>query len=155
MNHEWRNRALCAEIGWAIFFPSENTSENNSHRYDDARAACGMCPVWRECLIDDLDTSEFSVIESIRIIPDGMRGGLSPRERSVLVHRARKLSNETNNDNENTRTHKTRHDQMLKVASELINQYSQKELQEFTHNDSVARANLFLSAKQSHNTRTA
>ena len=125
-SEDWRDQALCAQVGPEIFFPSEYTDNNNSHRYDEARIVCGNCPVWRECLIDDMDTSEFIQFENTQIIPDGMRGGLSPRERYLLIQRARRIVNSSTGSN------KAKHALTTKAAAEIINRYSQKELQHLT-----------------------
>lgn len=133
----WFEEALCAQIGPEVFFPSEYTDVNNSHRYDEARPVCAKCPVWRECLIEDLDVSEFEKTRGVEIIPDGMRGGLSPRERNMLIHRARRI---VNRDNPESMTNRKRHDLVTDAAAEIIWQYSQKELQHLTRTHARARS---------------
>lgn len=137
INNKWFEEALCAQIGPELFFPSEYTSANNIHRYDEARPVCASCPVWRECLIEDIDVSEFERFDGVEIIPDGIRGGLSPRERNVLIHRARRI---VNRDNPESMTNRKKHDLVTNAAAEIIWQHSQKELQHLTRTHARARS---------------
>lgn len=124
----WHDEAVCAQIGMEIFFPSDYTESNNAFRYDEPRTVCRSCPVWRECLIDDLETSEFIQLDNgTLVIPDGMRGGLSPRERYILITRSRSIGSK--------RPDITKKE----VARQLVNDYSQEELRHHCRNHTIAR----------------
>lgn len=71
---DWRDRALCAEIDPAAFFPEKGESTR------DARAVCTACTVQRECL-------DFALAHDERF---GVWGGLSERERRRMAVRARR-----------------------------------------------------------------
>ena len=65
----WMDAALCAQTDPDAFVP-----DDGSHGYKDARKVCVKCPVIADCLQWALDTRE----------PDGMYGGLSPKQRRKL-----------------------------------------------------------------------
>ena len=67
----WQEHALCAQVGGDEWFPEIGDS------MDDARQICGRCPVATACLRDALATDERF----------GIRGGLSPRQRTSLKRR--------------------------------------------------------------------
>lgn len=73
----WREGAVCAQVDPEIFFPDQGRSSG----YVIARAICARCPVCAECLADDLRTAAPGPRQ-------GMRGGLTPRERDALVRGA-------------------------------------------------------------------
>ena len=70
MNPDWKDSALCAEVGGDFFFP-----EQGQPSYQ-ARAICAQCPVSFDCLEDALETGD---------VVWGIRGGLSPRARRDLL----------------------------------------------------------------------
>lgn len=133
----WFEEALCAQIGPEVFFPSDYTDVNNAHRYDEARPVCAACPVWRECLVEDLEFSEFEKFNGVEIIPDGIRGGLSPRERNVLIHRARRI---VNADKRNSMTNQEKHARVTDTAAKIVWRYSQEELQRCTRTHAKCRS---------------
>jgi WhiB family redox-sensing transcriptional regulator len=68
---DWRDRALCSQVDPEAFFPENGESTR------EAKRVCGRCDVRAECLADALDIREEF----------GVRGGLSGRERRVLLKR--------------------------------------------------------------------
>jgi WhiB family redox-sensing transcriptional regulator len=71
---DWRQDALCAQIGLDMFFPGKGESTA------DAKRACMACPVRVECLTEALANGERY----------GVWGGKSERERRRLQQDARK-----------------------------------------------------------------
>jgi WhiB family redox-sensing transcriptional regulator len=69
MNPDWQDRARCVEVGGDFFFPEPGGSTL------PAKSICAQCEVRAECLVDAL----------VRDEGDGVRGGLSPRERAKLA----------------------------------------------------------------------
>lgn len=69
--HEWRLYAECEGSDPELFFPKRGEP---IHR---ARKICEACPVSVECLEDALDRKE----------PSGVRSGLSPNQRTVLLRK--------------------------------------------------------------------
>jgi WhiB family redox-sensing transcriptional regulator len=63
----WREQALCAQVGPEMFFP-----DKGGHR-SDAQRVCGLCHVRAECLA-----------EALRIGADGIWGGTTPQQRQRL-----------------------------------------------------------------------
>jgi hypothetical protein len=73
----WRQRAKCRDADPDMFFPEPSDASTALA----AVAVCRSCPVTKQCLADALHTGER----------DGIRGGLTPRQRRPLLtaHRAR------------------------------------------------------------------
>lgn len=71
MNVEWRDHALCAQIGGDLWFPDKGGSSLA------AIAVCRSCPVATECL-------EFSTTLNPDERQHGIWGGLSPVSRRLL-----------------------------------------------------------------------
>ena len=67
-NQPWRERALCAQIGFELFFPETNRVPR------EAKRVCGMCEVSVECL-------DYAVTNCEK---EGVWGGKSPHERSSI-----------------------------------------------------------------------
>lgn len=67
---DWRDDAQCREIGTDLFYP------NDGDRWTAlmAKGLCVRCPVRHECLEFALETCE----------PEGIWGGMSPRERMAM-----------------------------------------------------------------------
>ncbi len=70
----WREEASCKNTNVNLFFARYNSLETLQ-----ALAICKKCPVSLNCLQDVIH------IEKIRT---GIRGGLTPRERQMLVNNA-------------------------------------------------------------------
>lgn len=68
---KWRDQAACQRVDVRVFFPAGEDAALLAR----AKAVCHTCPVMSVCL-------EAGLRE-----PEGVWGGLSPRERSVLVGR--------------------------------------------------------------------
>lgn len=64
----WQDRALCAQVGFDIFFPEKGGSTH------EAKQVCGSCPVRDECL-------EYALAENVS---HGVWGGLSAPQREEL-----------------------------------------------------------------------
>jgi WhiB family redox-sensing transcriptional regulator len=73
---DWRQDALCAQIGLDTFFPGKGESTA------DAKRACMACEVRVECLTEALAKGERY----------GVWGGKSERERRRLQQDARKAA---------------------------------------------------------------
>lgn len=87
---DWRESALCAEIGTDAFFPFEDDVKNNG-RVSSAYAAtakriCRDCPVTAQCLEDamrwEVDEHDAPLSRSYRF---GVWGGMLPGERAALA----------------------------------------------------------------------
>lgn len=68
MTEDWRDTALCAQVGGELWFPEKGGSTR------DAKRICNRCEVRAECLEYALDNDERF----------GIWGGLSERERRRL-----------------------------------------------------------------------
>lgn len=68
MTGHWAERALCAQVDPALFFPDTGRTTT------DAKRICMACEVRTQCLTDALATNERF----------GFRGGLTERERRQL-----------------------------------------------------------------------
>lgn len=68
----WRQRAACAGLDPAIFYPEERTRKASG--FEEARRICAQCTVRRECLNDALEMGDTH----------GFRGGLPPHELTRL-----------------------------------------------------------------------
>lgn len=78
--NEWREEALCAQTDPEAFFPEKGGSVRA------AKAMCARCPVRVECLDDAIASDEVN---------DGVRGGLSPRQRRAeSARRGNKVTRE-------------------------------------------------------------
>ena len=66
----WTQDALCAETDPELFFP-----EKGGDRGAAAKAICARCDVLSDCLMFALRTRE----------PDGVYGGMTPKERARLI----------------------------------------------------------------------
>lgn len=62
----WMDEALCAQIGGDVFHPE------NGEGFEEARAACALCPVRQQCL-------DYATEHDIRY---GVWGGAPHRERA-------------------------------------------------------------------------
>lgn len=74
VDFEWRLYAACIGMPHERFFPKRGQSTR------EAKAVCADCVVKDECLMDAI----------VRREPAGIRGGLSTRERQVLIREQRK-----------------------------------------------------------------
>ncbi len=72
----WVLDALCAETDPELFFPELG------HSGTEAKRVCAACSVREECLEDALARGEF----------DGVRGGLSGRQRRALARQRREAA---------------------------------------------------------------
>jgi WhiB family redox-sensing transcriptional regulator len=82
---DWDDSALCAQTDAAPFFPDGRGTTCSA-----AKKICAACPVTVECLTYALDyESRFDTPA-----PEGVYGGLAPRERArlIAVRRGRKAS---------------------------------------------------------------
>lgn len=77
----WYRQAACQGMNPALFYPDES-SKMSQKRREKIVALCGSCDVRQECLDDALARRE----------PEGMWGGLSPRQRDVLAGARARLS---------------------------------------------------------------
>ena len=66
---DWREIALCAEIGGDLWFPERGSSSRQ------AKAVCAVCPSKAPCLEFALDNEETGY---------GIWGGMSGRERRAV-----------------------------------------------------------------------
>jgi hypothetical protein len=64
----WMDRALCAQTDPQLFFPESSANPN------EAKRICSSCPVQTECLTYAIEQND----------PNGVWGGLGPRERKRL-----------------------------------------------------------------------
>lgn len=69
----WGSRAACLGADPTIFFPPSTAAS----AAQAAKAVCSSCPVKRECRTDAMEHPEL----------DGVRGGLTDRERVTLRSR--------------------------------------------------------------------
>jgi WhiB family redox-sensing transcriptional regulator len=73
---DWRQDALCAQVGGDLWFPRKGGSNH------PAKRVCTVCPVRKECLDD--------VMARTDVVDDyGIRGGTSPKERERMRARVR------------------------------------------------------------------
>jgi hypothetical protein len=83
----WRTEALCREIpvtgDWDPWYPDKDST---SHTYNEAREICGRCPIAQMCLAQAMD-EERGLPQGVR---HGMRGGLTPAQRTKLDRGAAK-----------------------------------------------------------------
>ena len=75
----WRDRAACRNTGVRSFFAG-----GRSPAGEEARQLCAKCPVKAACLADCLS------LESTDNSRVGIRGGMTPNERSAYVRKGRK-----------------------------------------------------------------
>lgn len=68
----WRNQAACRGHNTSLWFPLPRRSKPVD--WETPRVVCARCPVIEDCLIE-------AVVERI---PEGMWGGLTPRQRSRI-----------------------------------------------------------------------
>lgn len=76
-NHDWRTRALCAQIGGDWWY-ADNTPHHTSE-INTAKAICQMCDVQTQCLEWALNNDERY----------GIWGGLSAHQRQKLRRKRR------------------------------------------------------------------
>lgn len=69
---KWLEEAVCKADPDAMF------PDSNTRGIAKAKAVCRGCPVWRDCLLDALDTGDTQ---------HGIRGGLKPEERRALARK--------------------------------------------------------------------
>ena len=81
----WQQHAACRDTDPELWFvPGQGDAwEHHSHaaQLAEAKAVCASCPVAAECLAGAYEQP---------IDRDGVRGGLTPRERERLKQRARR-----------------------------------------------------------------
>lgn len=70
-NEQWKDHALCAQIGGDLWFPEKGGSTR------EAKQVCRRCPVTAECL-------DYALAHQEQF---GIYGGLSERERRPLERR--------------------------------------------------------------------
>lgn len=75
---DWRDEALCAQVGGEIFFPEPGEST------EPARSVCRDCPVVNDC-------REYAIT---RFIKHGIWGGTSGRQREQIRARRRREARE-------------------------------------------------------------
>lgn len=82
---EWREDAGCKTIGPKIFFAdNENSNQSESRKNDRlARSICNKCIVKTECL-------NYALNQKIQF---GIWGGLSSRERNLVIKKTKLISN--------------------------------------------------------------
>lgn len=68
---DWREEALCTQTDPEIFFPEPGANAT------PARRICRACPVCTECLTEALNHRDVAF---------GVRGGLTPTQRRVLLN---------------------------------------------------------------------
>lgn len=78
--YDWREDARCASTDPELFFPVGYKSGPDLRQIEQAREVCKFCPVKAECL-------DWAVEAGI---PDGVLGGLTPEERSILKKKGTK-----------------------------------------------------------------
>lgn len=81
---DWHEDALCLEIGTGLFFSEEGEGNSANRALNQAKRACQLCPVRRECLNEAL-AYEGDEDSSRRW---GIWGGLGPAQRQKL-HKAK------------------------------------------------------------------
>ncbi len=69
MTEDWRNEALCVEVGLDLFFPEKDGDSGLT-----ARKVCRMCPVVEAC-------REYAIERFIRY---GIWGDTSPKQRERI-----------------------------------------------------------------------
>lgn len=69
----WHTDALCAQVDPELFFPDTDRGEVFEEQVVAAKQVCGDCAVRRRCL-------EYA----LRVLPDGIAGGMTPGERAEL-----------------------------------------------------------------------
>lgn len=77
----WWERAACIGVNQNVFFPRfDNKSKPEQRRslYDAAKAICARCDVVKECLA-------AAMKEELSYDRHGVRGGLSPEERTKIA----------------------------------------------------------------------
>jgi WhiB family redox-sensing transcriptional regulator len=74
---DWRDRAACRDIDPELFFPT-GYGASAQRQAAKAKAVCAACPVAVECLAF-----------AMRFLPDGIAGGTTAAERSVIRRRSR------------------------------------------------------------------
>lgn len=79
----WTADALCPQIDLDLFFPAKGVSAKS------AKAVCAMCPVRQQCLDYALDHESGAAREDKGFRPQGIYGGLAPRERLAIIHERR------------------------------------------------------------------
>lgn len=67
---DWEDDAACRDLPWDMFFPTRGQS------VDAAKAVCARCSVATECGEDALR----------RVIREGVRGGMSEKQRRRIRH---------------------------------------------------------------------
>lgn len=78
----WQEDAACLGVGAHIFFPTVGKGDCKSKQtrlYAQAKEYCDRCPVWTNCLEDQLK------VEAETLVFDGMFGGLTPSERKGVL----------------------------------------------------------------------
>lgn len=68
---DWREEALCAQVGGDLWFPGKGES------YTEAKRVCAICPVQESCLEDALNRSNDDDHY-------GFQGGVGPITRRRL-----------------------------------------------------------------------
>lgn len=80
MRDFWQDEASCLGMDNKIFYPDVVEERGNDHTEDfaEAKSICASCPVRVECLQESIKMRE----------PDGVWGGLTPRERRRAIRKA-------------------------------------------------------------------
>ena len=91
---DWRHARACTDVDAELFYPTEHVTSTDPAKlaaaWAPARAICATCPVTTDCLEDALGWESWGTYYR-----HGMRGGLTPRERSNLARsRQRKAKRE-------------------------------------------------------------
>ncbi|MEJ8671913.1 WhiB family transcriptional regulator [Streptomyces sp. MS1.AVA.1] len=69
---DWLEHAACKGLNDAMY------PDTNARGIAEAKRICRPCPVWRQCLLDALDTGDNQ---------HGIRGGMRPDERRALARK--------------------------------------------------------------------
>ncbi|GAA3078131.1 WhiB family transcriptional regulator [Streptosporangium carneum] len=82
----WQDRAACVGADPEIFYPKVSTARKQEgaerRAYDKAKKVCARCTVRQEC-------GEYALARDDRY---GMWGGLTPRQRRILLNQRMKAA---------------------------------------------------------------
>lgn len=82
-DRQWNRQANCRGVPTRVFFPDEGRGAHFS--WKPARELCDACPVRSQCLTAALQ-------EELPSERNGMRGGMTPDERSQYVRQSKRQS---------------------------------------------------------------
>lgn len=79
MRDFWQDDAACKGMDSEIFYPNvvEERADDHWQDFVEAKSICANCPVRLNCLNESLENRE----------PDGVWGGLTPRERRRSIRK--------------------------------------------------------------------